>query len=447
MRSVLQNKKEPTGSKYLRAPKVNECIAELPYTSPPAQIFDDFWRDGEVALLFGASGTGKSILAVQLAESIASGRKIGMFRMSSSRRKVLYVDLKLSGRQFGARYYTPRMEKTGARIPYRFSGNLYRFAPASPDELCGWLREQILTDHYRTIVIDDISSLRTSADGTRETLKAMRELRRMAGEFNVSILVLADAREPGRQVVPTEHDLMRSRVLCDAADSVFALARHPSFADRRFLVQIRSQYKTVWNATNAPNCWIGYSDDGLLSMMFDARFTPPLSDDRRRMICEIKRRYEAGEKLRPLASAIGISAATASRLLRKWTPDMEPPRETPPEQKPRVVDHFEGEMNDYISEIGMDANGSADRLEEEMLQELAHESDHIPSTETSQPDPFAGMKRSVDRRGSRIFIQKEDENGKPTVWYGYNKAGRFSCFERTPFGISIKPYDGLALPP
>jgi RecA-family ATPase len=33
---------------------------------PPRAMFDTFWRAGELALMFGASGVGKSLLAVQL---------------------------------------------------------------------------------------------------------------------------------------------------------------------------------------------------------------------------------------------------------------------------------------------------------------------------------------------------------------------------------------------
>ena len=41
--------------------------------TPPRPLFGEFWREGELALLFGAAGTGKSLLAVQLAESLARG--------------------------------------------------------------------------------------------------------------------------------------------------------------------------------------------------------------------------------------------------------------------------------------------------------------------------------------------------------------------------------------
>src|SRR6187401_2800167 len=58
------------------------------------ELFGPLWRVGEVALLSGPRGVGKSILAVQIAESIARGRPVlPMPRGKSPRRgeKVLYV--------------------------------------------------------------------------------------------------------------------------------------------------------------------------------------------------------------------------------------------------------------------------------------------------------------------------------------------------------------------
>jgi len=68
-------------------------------------LFDEFWREGELAMMFGASGTGKSILAVQIGEALARGRALDGFRMPRTRRqKVLYVDLDTSAKRFRTRY-------------------------------------------------------------------------------------------------------------------------------------------------------------------------------------------------------------------------------------------------------------------------------------------------------------------------------------------------------
>ena len=50
----------------------------------PIQLFGELWHENEICILFADTGSGKTILAVQIAESIASGRKIGLFKNPDS---------------------------------------------------------------------------------------------------------------------------------------------------------------------------------------------------------------------------------------------------------------------------------------------------------------------------------------------------------------------------
>ena len=68
-----------------RPRKANECITDVKQFRPPEALFDEFWREGEIALLFGAAGVGKSVLAVQIAEAVARGSGIGKFAMTARR--------------------------------------------------------------------------------------------------------------------------------------------------------------------------------------------------------------------------------------------------------------------------------------------------------------------------------------------------------------------------
>src|SRR5690242_10940044 len=84
--------------------KASELVASQAGKPAPARLCGDLWREGELAVLFGESGTGKSILAVQMAESIARGEGFGPFEVEGGPRKVLYIDLKLTREQWAARY-------------------------------------------------------------------------------------------------------------------------------------------------------------------------------------------------------------------------------------------------------------------------------------------------------------------------------------------------------
>ena len=92
-----------------------------------------------------------------------------------------------------------------------------RDRPGVDEDLVKWLRGIIAEKGFRVVVIDDLSAVRMTFDGTRETLKLMRELKRLKDELDVSILVIAGSREQRKGEVISEVHMQRSRVLCDEA--------------------------------------------------------------------------------------------------------------------------------------------------------------------------------------------------------------------------------------
>ncbi len=68
------------------------------------KLFGDFWFESELAVLFAETNAGKSILAVQIADSISRGVDISPFVCDAGAQKVLYFDFELSERQFFIRY-------------------------------------------------------------------------------------------------------------------------------------------------------------------------------------------------------------------------------------------------------------------------------------------------------------------------------------------------------
>ncbi|HYJ90919.1 MAG TPA: AAA family ATPase [Pyrinomonadaceae bacterium] len=306
----------------VRLRRMNECFVKTDHLPRAEALFDAFWREGELALLFGPAGIGKSVLAMQVAEAVARGRGIGRFAMPMYRRRVLYVDLVMSDAEIQRRY-SYRAGVMGELKTYKFSGSLYHDRPEDISKLGDWLREAVREDGIRVVVVDDLSAVRQTADGTRETLRLMRELKKVKEELGISILVLADSMEPRRGSTGSEADLGRSRVLCDVADSVFAMGRAGRNASDRRLVQLRSRNaEPVWNAYNGPIGRMGRLDDGFLGFTFDERFAERMAQETLDLICKIKAMYDGGKKFRAIAEELGMAQSQTWRLYQKWRPEM-----------------------------------------------------------------------------------------------------------------------------
>ena len=80
------------GNELFRIKPAEAWVATAKILPVPRMIFDRFWLEGELAILFGAAGKGKSVLGVQLAEAIARGNDIEPFRMKLPAQKVLHFD-------------------------------------------------------------------------------------------------------------------------------------------------------------------------------------------------------------------------------------------------------------------------------------------------------------------------------------------------------------------
>lgn len=290
--------------------KVNEVMKDEDGWPTLEPLFDNFWREGELALMFGASGAGKSLFATQLAERIARGNGIDGFSMPTTGKRVLYVDLQSADFQFRARY-------SGASgRQYNFSERFFRARPPVTEKnFIEWLRSRLEDGRFDAVIIDDIDNLKTTNSGTSETLAVMRALKRVRDEMMVSILVIADARDAkGKHA--DEKDLGTSRVLCTVADNVFSLSVCET--GHRRVIQTRSRNAPVfWTRDISPIAHIARVHGGLLGFQFDERFVPGLTAEENELLQEILPMRETAMTYRQIASALSISKTRAHRLVKK----------------------------------------------------------------------------------------------------------------------------------
>jgi RecA-family ATPase len=206
----------------------NTWMAEMQRGEGMKKLFGTFWFENELCILFADTNVGKSILAVQIAESIASGKPIYPFAQSPVVAPVMYFDFELSSRQFEQRYTINGQQR------HPFSEQFYRVVPNPnatgssrfknhAEYLIHSLENKLITSKVKIIIIDNLNCLCPGTDGAGVALKLMQQLQLLKAKYQLSVLVLAHTpkRNPTRPI--TRNDLQGSKMLINFCDSAFAL--------------------------------------------------------------------------------------------------------------------------------------------------------------------------------------------------------------------------------
>jgi hypothetical protein len=204
---------------------------------PPIQpLFGSYWQTGETAIAAADAGLGKSVLSIQIAESIAGSNQYCLNQPCRPQPgPILVYDFELSDQQFYNRF-------TGRQFP----AGLLRvdLDPKAIDPQFGF--EQIFADVAETgskiIIIDNITalSLKNTADPDA-ALAVMRGLKRLQVEQGVSALVLAHVPKIPSGVPLHLNHLAGGKALSNFADSVFFLGRSRQGKQIRYLKQVKAR--------------------------------------------------------------------------------------------------------------------------------------------------------------------------------------------------------------
>src|SRR5690606_4792950 len=126
---------------------------------------------------------GKSILAVQIADSISRGESIEGFTLEAERQKVLYFDFELSKKQFENRY------SDNYQNHYRFDENLIRSEVNTEEEhlkeekILSHLIDEIEKQDSKIVIIDNLTFLISEIEKSTIALGFMKQLKRVKSEL------------------------------------------------------------------------------------------------------------------------------------------------------------------------------------------------------------------------------------------------------------------------
>ncbi len=162
---------EPVDEGGFHVESMNKCIDEAHQLPPLVPLYPEIVLEGDLCIIFGQSGIGKTIFAMQIARHIAENGK-----------RLLYVDCEMTPRQLGNRYETANFPPTFLRA------EMDREHPAE-DVLKG-IEEVAAANHVEVVFIDNITALGQSLDRSADAGTLMASLNTLKKRYNWTLVVL-----------------------------------------------------------------------------------------------------------------------------------------------------------------------------------------------------------------------------------------------------------------
>ena len=311
----------------LRVRSMNQVLQMAKSQPIPNKLFGEFWHEGELCILFSDSNSGKSILAVQIGNSISSGEAIEPFGLDTVSQPVLYCDFELSAKQLEARY----TENYGEH--YQFSDNFYRAdlnpdmeLPDGFDNMDAYLNHSIeaaiIETNAKVVIIDNLTYIGSENEQAKFALPLMKHLKALKSQYDLSILALAHTPKRDKSKPITSNDLQGSKMLMNFCDSSFAIGLSNKNADTRYLKQVKQrntrqlygEENVCLFAISKPHNFLQYSFAGYGNERQHLKDKKEQSTDSyTEQAVELRTQ---GMSLREIGNQLGISFQKVDRLLK-----------------------------------------------------------------------------------------------------------------------------------
>lgn len=265
LQNLIENEKENKGLFKVKA--ANKWIEEAKSSPIPQMLFGELWHDGELCILFADTNLGKSILAVQIADSISKGKSISGFKLEAEKQPVLYFDFELSAKQFEVRYSVKNEAQKIFEQHYTFDLNFIRVEinpeaeiPESSNfenYLNQSLEQSIIETGSKILIIDNLTYLKNETEKAKDALPLMKHLKALKSKYGLSILALAHTPKRDLSKPLTRNDLQGSKMLINFVDSCFAIGESNTDKSLRYLKQIKARNtEIIYDTENVVLCQI-----------------------------------------------------------------------------------------------------------------------------------------------------------------------------------------------
>ena len=297
----------------------NRTIAEAAMRPNPRQLYQELWYEGEVCCLFSDSNLGKSIYAVQMADTIATLRP------------VLLVDCELTDKQFQMRY-----TDIDTGVMHIFPELLYR-AEINPNTLDVKDYETKIFHHIEAaaqhmkcniIIIDNLTYLCNSSDKGVDAGLFMMKLMNLKKKYGWSLLIIAHTPKRSLMSPITQNDLAGSKKLYNFFDSVFAIGKSAKDSRLRYVKQLKVRAGEFRYDSSNVIVYEIEKTDGFVHFEFKEFSTEKehLKERTEKEITSTHRNVHElksqGKSIREIAAYLGLSKSKVDRLIHTPLPSV-----------------------------------------------------------------------------------------------------------------------------
>jgi RecA-family ATPase len=280
MTSINHNTKsnDPCSSDFLIIKSANEWMDEAKTKPIPKKIFGPFWYEEELCILFADTNQGKSLLAVQIIDSVSKGVPTLGLEMELKASKVIYFDLELTAKQFEMRYAQYHNERDILFDHFEFS-DLFLRAEINPygfdeavEEYESFLFKEIEVQASKSgakiLVIDNLSCVISDNEKARNTTPFLIRLNNLKKIHGWSILLIAHTPKRNPFAPISRNDIQGSKSFINLIDSCFAVGESQKDPSIKYLKQIKVRYGAFkYPSENVLVCKIG-KDSNFSSFKF-----------------------------------------------------------------------------------------------------------------------------------------------------------------------------------
>ena len=288
---------------------MNDTLEKAKKLPPLVPLYDNIVLEGDLSVIFGQSGIGKTIFAMQVASDIAAKGK-----------RVLYVDFEMTERQLYARYQSIVFPDTFFRAEVD--------KDHVNDDVLKGIEEVAKANMAQVVFIDNITALSQSLDKGSDAGVLMAELNRMKKENGWTMIILTHVPKQYSGNTPLILSAIQgSAKINQLVDDVIGLAQ--SCKDKSLVYVKQCKWRNGERELDADHVAVYErckDEGGNLCFQFRGQgkesehLAAATANEKEAKIARVKELHEQGKSQTDIARELGISQPTVWRIIQSFSP-------------------------------------------------------------------------------------------------------------------------------